>query len=291
MIKLQNDFLSIDILHPEQDSHLTGSRYCHGCSIWQIYNAQSQPLLSGPQYPSESPDTFDGQGMPEVFETALGSYPSSIGDNVLVVGVGEVMRSGENELFHTRWNPYIQKKCTWDIIVSKDHIQMSTLHSFRGYNLSLIKQLRLTNKTVLSATLLINHGPNPVSLKWFAHPFFPHNSDLSCCKLSLPVKIPDNPGFTTGEDSFIYMNNSFNWKNGCYRSLGIPWHLPLNILVNHPLEKHILIACRFAPTWLPIWANANTFSIEPSLARIIFPGSSANWEIEYCFNLKQTLDS
>jgi len=283
MITLKNTLLQISIVHPEDDSVLSGARYCHGCYIRQVEDLTKGALLSGPAYPDPSPDIFDGQGMPEAFESALASYPSSKGDSVCVIGVGEVLRSSDHEPFHVRWNPEVLKRCIWDIQTTLCSVKMSTEQSFRGYHFILTKQIQLNDWTVFSTTQINNIGPNPLPVKWFAHPFFPITKDMSCCKLSLPVTVPQNPGFFLRDDQFICMDPSYNWKNGCYRSLGIPWKKKLEAVVNHPAVAAIRIECSYAPTWLPIWANANTFSIEPFLAQTVTPGTETHWGIQYTF--------
>ena len=282
MLTIKNDQLTLSLLDPQKDGHLLGTRYCHGGYIWQIEDNKLGPLLSGPKSP-DLPDPFDGQGMPEAFETALSYYPTSEGDTVLIVGVGEVLRTSGNEPFHSRWNPQIKKSCSWIIQTEHDNIIMKADQSFKGYSFTLTKKVVLTARTVTSFTEIVNLGPNPIPLKWFAHPFFPLNPDFSCCKLSLPVSIPPNPGFSLSSDEYIYMNKNFNWESGCYRSLGIPWNRPLNVSVKHPLLNQILINCKFSPSWLPIWANSKTFSLEPFYFQMSVPKSTASWTIEYHF--------
>jgi hypothetical protein len=283
MIAIKNDQLIVSLLDPVNDGHLLGSRYCHGGYIWQIEDKTLGSLLSGPKYPSLHPDPFDGQGIPEAFETAQSYYPSYIGDTVLVIGVGEVIRTSNTEPFHTRSNPQIKKSCNWTIETKPDCVLMKTNQSFKGSSFILLKKILLSDRTVHSFTEIVNLGPNPLPIKWFAHPFFPLTSDLSCCKLSLPVSIPPNPGFSLNNEDYICMNSNYGWENGCYRSLGIPWNKHLNVTVKHPLLNDVLINCKFSPTWLPIWANSKTFSIEPFFSKMSTPGSSTNWAIEYHF--------
>jgi hypothetical protein len=282
MLTIKNDHLNVSLLDPQADTHLLGSRYCHGGYIWQIEDNVLGPLLSGPKYP-DIPDPFDGQGMPEAFETALSYFPTSIGDTILIIGVGEVIRTSDIEPFHSRYNPQIKKPCSWIIQSEPDCVLMKTDQFFKGYSFTLLKRVSLSGRTVQSFTEVVNSGPNPIPLKWFAHPFFPLTFDRSCCKLSLPVSIPPNPGFALSSESYICMDNNYNWESGCYRSLEIPWNKHLNVTVKHPLLNQISMDCKFNPTWLPIWANSKTFSVEPFFFKMSVPGSSTTWAIEYHF--------
>lgn len=283
MFFLQNNEIILSIIDPLKDQHLLSSRYCHGGYIWQIEDKKRGQLLSGPSFPSPSPDPFDGQGMPEAFETAIGYYPSRINDSILVIGVGEVLKTSVNEPFHSCWNPYIHKWSTWTIKTDDYHVKMSTMQHYKGYSLNLVKLVILKDRTVESLTEIENNGINPIPMKWFAHPFFPINADLTCCQLSLPLKIPINNGFSLNSENFICMNSDYKWENGCYQSLDIPWNQQLNVLVHHPLLGISKIKCNFLPTWLPIWANRNTFSLEPFFSKMISPGKSEKWSIKYEF--------
>lgn len=281
MILLENDQLIINIIEPDKEYHLLSSRYCHGGYIWQVEDKRLGPVFSGPSYP-QNPDPFDGQGAPEAFETAPGYFPSQSGDTVLVVGVGEVIKTSSRELFHPRWNSVIKKRSDWEIKTSGSFLQMICSQRFKGYGLVITRDIILDNRSVHSSTTITNSGDNPLPIRWFAHPFFPHNKDMSCCILSCPVTIPENPGFFL-KNNQIFMKKEYDWEKGCYRALGIPWGSSLFADFSHPFLERILLKCSFNPVWLPIWANTHTFSLEPFFSKVITPGSTEKWSICYQF--------
>src|SRR3990167_3012019 len=92
MLTLSNDELAISMLDPIADQSRLGSRFCSGGYIYQIKDHKLGNLLSGPSFPADVPSTFDGQGIPEVFEVALGQNDAKVGDDVLVIGTGLVTR-------------------------------------------------------------------------------------------------------------------------------------------------------------------------------------------------------
>jgi hypothetical protein len=98
--------------------------------------------------------------------------------------------------------------------------------------------------------------------------------------LSLPLTIPDNPGFES-HGNRISLVQSFDWMQGCYRTLSVPWNRPVSISVNHSSEKKITMKTSYGLSWLPIWANINTFSIEPFYSKFLVPGEFVDWNVEF----------
>jgi len=280
MLYISNSVLKISILHPEIDTQYLGSRYCRGGYIWQVDSMKHGPLLSGPSFPDPHPSVFDGQGIPDVFETAIGSATVTVGECVHVIGVGDVLRSSDITPFHVRWNPTVIAPCQWRIVQASDVIEMSTTPVFKGYRYHLTKSVRLGTSGWTIKVSLHNAGTIPIPVRWFIHPFFPLNSGELYCHLSLPLTIPDNPGFEC-HDNRITLVKKYDWKNGCYRTVSVPWDSPISISVNHLHAKKITMNTSYGLSWLPIWANNNTFSIEPFYSKFLVPGESGEWNVEF----------
>lgn len=237
------------------------------------------PLFSGPSFPNEA-SVFDGQGIPDVFETAIGSSVSKVGECVHVIGVGDVLRTSSILPFHVRWNPTVILPCEWNIVRTSDFVEMSTSAQFKSHRYTLTKRVKLDNAGFTITASLHNTGTVPIPVRWFVHPFFPLIDGTVFCELSLPLKIPDNPGFEyTGKR--ITMVKTFDWQSGCYRTLCVPWDNPVSISVKHPKVNCISLRTSYGLSWLPVWANANTFSIEPFFSRLLIPGESAEWDIVF----------
>lgn len=283
MIFLENDYLKISILDPLSDQNRFGSRYCTGGYIWQITDKSLGDLLSGPQFPDPNPTKFDGQGVPEVFETAIGQDLAGKNEEVLVIGVGSVLRTSSVQPFHVRDNPVVTKFCDWVVLKDNECCSMNTDQNFKKSSLSLCRKINLCNRTVISSSVLSNTGVEPIPLRWFAHPFFPHTGNLVCCQFSEDLIVPENPGFVLDQNGYLTMRREYPWVKGLFRALEMEWGEQLLVKQRHPLLSEIEIKMSFPVSRLPVWANANTFSFEPYLNATVLPGEDMRWAIEYRF--------
>lgn len=283
MLILQNQTLRVQLLDPVLDQKRLGSRYCTGGYVWQISDLISGDLLSGPQFPDPVPTKFDGQGVPEVFETAMGQDSASINEEVLVIGVGRVIRTSPVQPFHVRDNPEVSEFCSWEIRQNQNSVLMQTKQNFKNFSLNLIRIVSLNDRTVTSSSVLINTGKESIPLRWFAHPFFPLNKDFVCCKFSRPIQTPQKPGFLIDKNGYLVMSRDYPWSKGLYCPLQMEWGEPLSVKQHHPLLSEINVQLSFPVFSMPVWANANTFSFEPYLDTLVLPGSRREWAIEYRF--------
>ena len=58
---------------------------------------------------------------------------------------------------------------------------------------------------------------------------------------------------------------------------------PLVLLQRHPTLGLVSATCSYVPDYFALWGNAHTFSWEPFLERLIAPGQSLQWWIDYSF--------
>ncbi len=148
MYTLSNAQLSVSILDPVADAARLGSRYCTGGYIWQVNDPQKGELLSGPEYPKE-PNTFDGQGMPDMFHRPLGAEGVPVGGEVGCIGVGRVRRSSPIEPFDVRHNPQVIEFVRWEVIPVADAITMRTQAAFQEWAYRLERAVSLEGRQVL----------------------------------------------------------------------------------------------------------------------------------------------
>ncbi len=282
MFTLHNSRLSVQVLDPVEDKKLLGSRYCTGGYIFRIRDADGNDLLSGPRYGQPEFDVFDGQGAPEVFVTAPGGDTAPVGGEVLVIGVGRVMRSSAAVPFHVRDNPAVNEFARWIIDAADDRIVMTTVHSFQGRHIALTRTVRLCGGTVESVTRLENRCGAALPVRWFAHPFFPLTENLQACAFSFPVVMPDNPGYFIDATGFVTMKKDYPWDRGLFLRLGgCAGRGRLRVRQSHPLLGEIRAECGFAPADLAIWANSRSFSFEAFYEKMLREDEAAEWGISY----------
>ncbi len=283
MYTLSNAELSVSILDPVADVARLGSRYCTGGYIWQVNDAHKGELLSGPEFPKE-PNTFDGQGMPDMFQRPLGTEGVPVGGEVGCVGVGRVRRTSPIEPFDVRHNREVIEFVDWEVTPAAAVITMRTQATFREWAYRLERAVSLQGRLIHSRTDIQNVGQIPLPVRWFAHPFFPLTDDNVLCRFSIPVGMPANPGYFLSPESYVVRHADHNWQRGWYQPLEYEKTAgSLNAVEKHPKTGQVSVATDFMPTFLPIWGNDRTFSFEPYFEKELAPGEGAAWSIQYGF--------
>ena len=276
MLELKNDSLRLEILDPVADRARLGTRYCWGGYVWQIHDSLHGPLLSGPEYPAEPEDVFNGQGIPEVLRYAvlLSGEPLTIesGKGGLVMGVGQVGDGME-----------ITRPCVWKIRKTGPSITFATGDAAHGWGYDLTRCLELDGRRLVSRTTVKNSGRRTLPVHWFAHPFFPLTDGTLVCQLHFPATMPENPGYML-EDGFIRFKKAIrSIEEDEFVMLEIQPDTPFDATLSHPTLDGIRITGDFTLARLPIWANGNTFSIEPYIHRSQEPGEETEWSLTYEF--------
>lgn len=286
MLKLEGSGLTVHLLDPVEDRARLGSRYVVGGYIWQVEDRAKGDLVSGPVFPKPDPGGWDGQGLPEVFEIALGAGRARVGEEVHVIGVGRVKRESPVKPFHVRNNFTVLEFSPWSIETDSDAVSFTSDQAFREWSLRLVRTVRLKGRVLESMTTIRNTGSVEIPVRWFAHPFFPH-AGLECFHLgdecAFPSWVADAGGFQMNSRGWIERKASHDWKKGCYQLVQIPFGYPLAATVRHPLLGEMKVEADFPTCFLPIWANANTVSFEPYLQTQILPGAGYSWAMRYHF--------
>ncbi len=270
MLSLNNACLNVSILDPIADRERFGTRYNTGGFIFQITDHRLGTLLTGPTYP-DSYNTFDGAGIPDAFATHLGN-PSDP-DDPLRLGIGIGM--------YDKLKNQVLAFCDWTVAEEPGRMRFDTRQSHLGWALELTRELTLANRTLTSETRVKNAGQGDLPIRWYPHPFFPLYETGECCKLSLPVTMPDNPGYELAASGFVRQKNLPWNRPGHFQVLEVPKGAPIAFLQKHPKLGLIAAACSYAPAWMPIWGNKYTFSFEPYFEQLVPPGGEARWSIAY----------
>ena len=276
MLTLKNESLAVSVLDPVADSGRLGTRYCTGGFIFQIEDAARGILLSGPTFP-DSYNLFDGQGAPDAFQPHLVVEQDS---------AGAPMHGARHRHRAHRSGSRIETRdrCTWDIGGGAGTLIFRTAQAAGPWSFKLERRLILRGRTLRSQTALLNTGARHIPFQWYPHPFFPLYPGGECCRVSVPVTLPDNPGYELSENGFLRMKDlPWTGNENHFQLLGHRGDRPVSFLQKHPVTSLVSAVCDYVPTRLPVWGNPRTFSFEPYYERNLIAQDEARWSITFDF--------
>jgi hypothetical protein len=277
MLQLSSESLKVSILDPVADKDRLGTRYCTGGFVFQIEDTARGALLSGPTYP-HSYNLYDGQGIPDAFQPHLVLEEAEDGAPLQVLGIGI-------GIIDVKANAVI-RRTAWKITSASETVTFRTEQAAGPWSFTLERTLTLRGRTLRSETSLSNTGNRHVPFQWYPHPFFPPYPTGECCRMSVPVSLPENPGYELLPNGFLRMKH-LPWdvkKNeNHFQLVGHPGDRPISFTQKHPLTSIVTAVCDYVPTRLPVWGNGFTFSFEPYHERVVTPQESVRWSITYDF--------
>jgi len=282
MLALANGVLRVELLDPAdpRDRAHLGLRYCWGGYIWQVNDVAAGPLVAGPEWPEKNPSPFNGQGLPESFRHAeFGTGRPLIIENAqgFIIGIGDVARNMAGALD-------ITTPCPWSVTASQNSIEFCTEQAGHDFACQLTRRIALTGRTLTSSTRLANLGDRPLPLHWFAHPFFTLHDRLITCGLPATWDMAANPGYEFDDQHRLSFKRRFRDRDdGHFEQLIVGRDTPLRAELSHPHLTGLVFSTDFTPDSCPVWANSNTWSIEPYLATDLAPGTDRAWSLTYEF--------
>jgi hypothetical protein len=274
---ISNRELRIELLDPVADRRRLGPRFCWGGFIWQVTDLRSGPLLTGPEWPKPDPTAWNGQGLPESFRhrTRDGLPHTWSGDRGVALGAGELAVNAAGEV-------EVTQPCEWTVTPGETQIHFHTRQQAAGFDYSLSRKIELIGRTLISTSELTNHGTAPLTLEWFAHPFFALTDCLIQATLPEGTTLAENPGLAvTGRE--LTQNRRFDGNRGHMDSIKLPLGENLVARFSHPQLTHVDFETSFAPDECVIWGNGNTFSIEPYQMLSLASGQTKQWSLRYNF--------
>jgi hypothetical protein len=288
MIRLTSASLAVDLLDPSHyaDAAHLGARFCHGGFIWQIFQRDAAgtltPLLSGPEYPSPTPDPFNAQGLPESFRhrTRAGApfTWNSPGTHGVALGAGELTLDAAGQVA-------LHRPCTWLVTRTDHEATFRTSHTAAGFAYELTRRITVIGAEVISSSHLTNLAATPLVLEWFAHPFWPLTKGSARIALPAGTTLPANPGFTVApEGTLTFLRPFLTPEDNQFALLTLPPSPSLSLSLDHPMLSRVDFSTSFAPTECPVWANARTVSVEPYLALNLAPGETREWQVRHAFH-------
>ena len=269
MLSLRNDALDVQVLDPIADRDRFGVRYCTGGYVFQVRDHELGDLLSGPTYPA-SFNWFDGQGLPDAFNLNPLRSTKTLGE-AAIIGIGVCDLDARRVISF----------CDWHVTRATERIQFSTTQAYEDYAFTLDRTVSLFGRTVRSQTQLANTGQSFVPVRWFPHPFYPQTTDGELLWLNTRLRWRDGAGYRRLPNGFIARDGQ--WNEGHYLPLDHESTAPLVVLQRHPLLGLVSAQLSYVPAFFPIWGNAFTMSWEPFLERMVAPGTTLDWTIDYTF--------
>lgn len=281
MLYLNNDVLSVHLIDPTSDTDRLGPRFCTGGYIYQVEKKDVGPLLAGPYYPTEFPPVSDGQGLPEVFQATLLSDDISDGDPLIIFGVGLIKY--HHDIHEMRKKDAVLEFCKWDVEQNSEYVRMTTVFSHDRWSYKMTRQVSLNGNGVVISTKLHNLSEIEMPFRWFAHPFFQPNENGDCGFFHFNSSLNPNPGFSLSEKGLLRMKPDHDWKTGHYELVKDAPDQKINAEILHPSGRSFSMKGDFNMLKLALWANSNTFSIEPFFEKALLPEEEANWSLVYDF--------
>jgi len=269
MLTLDNGSLEVEILDPVADRERFGVRYCTGGYVFQVRDHRLGDLLSGPTFPA-SFNWFDGQGLPDAFNLNPLQSTRTLGE-AAIIGIGVC------DLHAKR----VKSFCDWRIERSDAEIVFTTAQAYEDWAFTLVRTVALIGRTVRSHTALANTGKSFVPVRWFPHPFYPQPEHDELLWVNAPLRWRDAAGYRRLPNGFIARDGV--WTDGRYLPLEHDATAPLVVLQRHPLLGLATAQLSYVPDFFPIWGNRFTMSWEPFLERMVAPGTTLDWTIDYTF--------
>jgi len=279
MLHLANADLTVELLDPAADHARLGPRFCWGGFIWQIHDRNVGALLTGPEWPSPTPQVHNAQGLPESFRhsTTTGQPLLWDGATGLAPGAGVLGRDAQGTVVVT-------EPCEWKIETFPDRLVFRTEQSAGRWDYSLERTISLHGRQVRSQSRLTNRGATPLVLEWFAHPFFALEADgRQHITLPADTTLPENPGYLLSNRELTLRRAFVGVFDGHLEHLGLPAGRPFAATLAHPRLRDVTFTTDIIPFKCVLWANGNTLSLEPFLALDLAPGASREWTLSYDF--------
>lgn len=278
------DGFELQFLDPLRDRDLLGDRFCWGASLWQLKDEAGRNLLSGPEYPHEKPDPFNNQGLPEVFRSRdkMSGELLNFDDQGrgLVIGVGRVRIDKEGVIS-------VNRPCSWEISEEGSDLIWRTEDSLGELGYTLERRWTIEGRTLTSSTRIGNSGSRKLDAQWYPHPFFPLVKGGTEFAVDPTVVNEGTTGGFEKINGIFTTTEACNTSEGCFEWLNGHYGDNLKWSVAHPLCGNVEVHGLFTTSYMPVWCNRNTISLEPHVINSIKSGEEAAWSLSYTFgNLK-----
>lgn len=281
MITLSNNELTVDLIDPNDphDKPRLGWRFAHGGLVWQVSDREAGQLLTGPEWPERNPSPFNAQGLTESFRHRTREFkPYTWRDGVgVAIGCGRIAGNAGGDVVMT-------EACAWKVEAGEDTVSFSTGDAFAGFDYALTRDVALSGRELRVSSRLVNRGPAPLVLEWFAHPFFEYTCGGIRARMPRELRMDENPGFEIREGALTLKRRFSGKDDGHMEVVRWPRGVPCAFSVDHPKLTGIDNELTGAePFECVIWGNGNTFSVEPYVRLELAPGETRAFGMRHIF--------
>ncbi len=266
----------VAVVDPRPCPDRLGVRYCHGG--WPFAWWRDGRRLT--RRCRDVWDPYDGDGLPEVFETGLGRDAVADGEAFLRIGVGRIRREG---LGWQQGQGTLVEPASWTVTrdgAAAIHMEAADRLSVgdRRWGWHLRRTVRLHDDGLEVRTWMALTVPWCDPIVWFAHPFIAQSRGDGT-RIRLPPGALPPRGFAVDGDGWARRDpaRGFGAVTGVWgREATVDLALDpaegggrLRIAVDRPLDKLVLFATERACSPEPFWARA------------WHDGEEAEWTVRY----------
>lgn len=281
VITLKKGPWKAEVFDPRGDSSVLGARYVHGGYVRAWW--RDDRLLTGRC--GKAWDRYDGEGLPETFETSFGWGSASAGDEYLRIGAGRLRRAASDpteRVAHAALAVALDWTITerdTDVVAmeAEDELLVAPRHRI-GYRL--VRRVRLTDDGLESTTSLTvsQEWWRMQPLVWFAHPFLAHDG-VEGTGIGLPAEARVTGACARGPDGL--------WRPNAHDAVAMVGNVwgSREPLVAHLDERRgggrVAISLDKPLDHVQIFTTKRICSIEPKLALAAVHGETSEWTLRY----------
>lgn len=272
---LKSGFHQVEVFDPRPQPEALGARYVHGGYIKE-WSFQGVPLTDRPQ---DAWSSYEGCGLPEVFEWGLGWGDAEPGQPFLRIGAGRMLKQDGG--FHESGGPLIPS-LDWEILQpSPQVIHMKTqdeiAYSSSRVAYTLEREVELFSEGVRSHTTLAVESPWNTPVSWFPHPFLAQ-SRLDETGLTFAQAMERLDG-TPLENH----NGRLSYPAGLESQLSryLPTSLQPFEMTYQSSRFTVEMKTSYPTDHVVLFGTPRVISAEPQFSRTWPSGHTSSWTVEY----------
>lgn len=265
----------VQVFDPRADGAALGARYVHGGYIAHV-TRDGRVLTAAPK---PAWDSYNGIGLPEVFEESLGFGWAEDGEEFLRIGAGRVRKDGPEP---PQARGPLTTSLNWTVTPDAHAITMETADGAviagKTFSYQLRRTVRVEPWGLLSHTWLKVRCPWSHPLSWFPHPFFLATSGERV-GYRMPAEVHLCNGLRMSPEGLLRLA-----PVGGFGAVTALWgrREPIDVLLDESLGGGcVRIETSYPLDKAIVWGAAHVSSIEPYWGRAWHDNEEAQWHVLY----------